>query len=166
MPAPPERRSSAAGVVTKVVTRSRGTLRIGCRAVRTTHGPDRITVLEIAPGGELKVFRIVRSENPDDPVFLNSLRSHYELSDEPRKVERRWTVIHMGISVYLSADRATRTALLWPKLGEHVASFQLGPDMGFNYGHTGHTGHLTLWADPVKLRDSIVDVESVSEQRS
>jgi hypothetical protein len=130
--------------------------------VRTTQGRSRVSVLEIAPGPGIEVFRIVRSGNTEDPVFLNSLRSHYELSKEPRKVERRWTIMHMGISVYWTSERATETALTWPKLGCYIACLELSPDMGFNYAHTGHAGHLTLWADPVKLRDVATDIEIVS----
>jgi hypothetical protein len=46
------------------------------------------------------------------------------------------------------------------------ASFRLAlgkAEHGFNLAHTGHTGHLTLWAEPVKLRDATVDIEMVAE---
>jgi hypothetical protein len=49
----------------------------------------RVTVLEVPSGDEVDVFRIVRSDKRGDPAFLDSLRSHYELSHEPRKIERR-----------------------------------------------------------------------------
>ena len=108
----------------------------------------------------------MRSGNTNDPAFLNSLRSHYELSKEPRRVERRWTVMHMGISAYWTSERASETALTWPKLGDYIARLQLHPSMGFNYAHTGHAGHLTLWGDPVKLCDVATDVEIVSRWKS
>jgi hypothetical protein len=104
----------------------------------------------------------VRAGDIEDPDFLDSFRSHYELSKEPRKVERRWTIMHMGISVYRTSERATETALTWPQLGHHVARLELRPEMGFNYAHTGHTGHLTLWADPVKLREVTTDIAIAS----
>jgi hypothetical protein len=68
----------------------------------------------------------------------------------------------MGISVYLTPEQAMHTARAWPKLGEFVARLSLSEGHGFNYASTGHRGHLTLWADPVKLRvatDDIVAVE-------
>jgi hypothetical protein len=65
--------------------------------MKTTHGPNRIVALPIEPGVELDMFRIVRSRNTEDPVFLNSLRSHYALSEEPRKVEREWAVLHLTL---------------------------------------------------------------------
>jgi hypothetical protein len=129
--------------------------------MRTTFGPLRLTVLDIRPGENVPVFRIVRSDSTDDPVFLNSLRSHYELSEEPRKVERRSTVIHMGISVYVNSNDAVRTARRWPRLGDYVAHLELRSDMGFNFAHTGQPGHLTIWGEPVKLRDAAVDIETV-----
>jgi hypothetical protein len=121
--------------------------------VRTTQGRSRLSVLEITSAPGVEVFRIVRTGDIDHPGLLDSFRSHYELSEEPRKVERRWTIMHMGISVYKTSERATETALTWPQLGSYIARLELRPELGFNYAHTGHTGHLTLWADPVKLRD-------------
>lgn len=122
-----------------------------------------MTVLEVPRGNEIDVFRIVRSNNRGDPAFLDSLRSHYELSQEPRKVERRWTVLHMGISVYMSQDQASQTARRWPKLGDYIARLELQAEHGFNVARTGHAGHLTLWAEPVKLRDATVDISTVAE---
>ena len=76
--------------------------------MRTTPGRSQVSVLEIAPGPGIEVFRIVRSGDTNGIVFLDSLRSHYELSEEPRKVERRWTIMHMGISVYKRASARLR----------------------------------------------------------
>jgi hypothetical protein len=131
--------------------------------MRTTAGPPRLTVWEVLPGAEIEVFRIVRSHDFDDPGFLDSLRSHYELSREPRKVERRWTVIHMGISVYTTQEQAIATARMWPKLGDYVTRIELEAGLGFNLARTGHKGHLTLWAEPVKLRDAAADIVTTGE---
>jgi hypothetical protein len=109
----------------------------------------------------MTVFRIVRSEVEDDPVLLNSLRSNYELSEEPRKVERTSTVLHMGISVYLDRSVARGTALMFPKLGDFIAEVTMTHGHGFNFAHTGHQGHLTIWGDPVKLRTAVVDIQPV-----
>jgi hypothetical protein len=129
--------------------------------MRTTNGPQRLVVLEVRAGISFSVFRIVRSDNPDDPVFLNSLRSRYELSEEPRKVERNSTVIHMRISVHMERGDSAATARKFPKLGDYTARLALRPGMGFNYAHTAMPGHLTLWAEPIKLRDVLVDIEPV-----
>lgn len=134
--------------------------------MRTTQGRSRLSVLEVASGPGLEVFRIVRAGHIANPDFLDSFRSHYELSEEPRRVERRWTIMHMGISVYRTSERAIETALTWPRLGHYIARLELRPEMGFNYAHTGHAGHLTLWADPVKLREVTTHITIASLQRS
>lgn len=130
---------------------------------RLLFGAPRLVVLEILSGHDLDVYRIVRSDNPDDPVFLNSLKSHYELSEPPRKVERRSTAVHMGISVHTNRSASAGTASRWPQLGTYTARFTLQPGYGFNYAHTGPIGHLTVWADPVKLHEVLVDIEPVDE---
>jgi len=84
--------------------------------VRTTLGPQRLVAYDVELP-EVDVFRIVRAEDPEDPVFLNSLRSNFQLGEEPRKVERRSALVHMGISVYLVLHAASETAERWPKIG-------------------------------------------------
>ncbi|MBV9916319.1 MAG: hypothetical protein JO153_07435 [Solirubrobacterales bacterium] len=126
--------------------------------MRKTVGPARIVVLEVDPGRGFSVYRIVRSEYLDDPVFLNSLRSNYELDHPPRGVERSSTVIHMGVSAYISEYLAQQTAQRWEKLGDYIAEVQLAPGRGFNFAYTGHPQHLTIWADPVKLREAVVGI--------
>lgn len=103
----------------------------------------------------------MQSEHPDDPVFVRCFRSHYELGEEPRKVERNSSVMHMGISTYLDEAIARGTAQRWPKLGEWVARLEMQHGNGFNYAHTGPPGHLTIWGDPVKLSAMVVDVVPV-----
>jgi hypothetical protein len=73
---------------------------------RQTQGVTKIIVTEVTPGRGVIVYRIVRSGEPEDPVFVNSLQSNYELGAEPRHVERTSTAIHMGISAYLSKRAA------------------------------------------------------------
>lgn len=129
--------------------------------MRTTTGPARITVLELDPGRAITVWRIVRSDNPDDPVFLNSLRSHYELGDDPRGVERSSAIIYMGISAYVDEAAAHGTAQKWDKLGDFIAEIRLRAGNGFNFAHTGQPLHLTIWGHPVKLQDAVVDIQPV-----
>jgi hypothetical protein len=129
--------------------------------VRKTTGSAQIVVQEIDVDHELTVFRIVRSEHREDPVFLNSLRSNYEMGDEPRKVERSSSVIHMGISTYSAESVAIGTAQKWDKLGDYIAQLRLPHGLGINFARTGHPLHLTIWGDPVKLRDVVVGIQPV-----
>ena len=129
--------------------------------MRTTHGPPHLAVYEFQPGEALLCWRIVRSEHPEDPVFLNSLRSHHELSQEPRKVERSSRLIHLGISTYVDDRVASETARRFPKIGEWVAQLRLDYGHGFNYAQTGHRHHLTIWGDPIKLAGTVVDIKPV-----
>jgi hypothetical protein len=124
-------------------------------------GPPRFSVLDVPIGRPVEVFRIVRSDDPEDPVFLNSLRSHYEMSEPPRRVERSSTAIHMGISVYLEAHMAHSTGRRFERLGGYVAQLSLAHGYGFNFAHTGHPLHLTVWADPVKLLAAVADIEPI-----
>ena len=128
--------------------------------MRKTTGPARIVVLEVDHGRPITVYWIVRSDNLDDPVFLSSLRSNYALNNPPRNIERSSTVIHMGISAYMEEGMAHETAQRWEKLGDYVAEIRLTSGHGFNFAHTGHRSHLTIWADPVKLREAVVGVGS------
>ena len=129
--------------------------------METTFGPLRITVVDIRPGRPLEVFRIVRSDEIEDPVLANSFRSHYELSEPARGFERKSAVIHMGISMYTEEHVARGTAEKFDRLGGFVARCHLAVGKGFNFAHTGHPLHLTVWGDPVKLVESVVDIQPV-----
>lgn len=129
--------------------------------MRTTFGPPKLSVFAISVNQALDVYRVVRSEVEDDPVFLSSLRSHYELAQEPRRGERYSTIIHMGISTYIRPQLAHDAARRFGKLGDYVAQLHLAHGRGFNYARTGNPGHLTVWGHPVKLREAAVDIVRV-----
>jgi hypothetical protein len=129
--------------------------------MRATFGPEQLIVREISPALSFSAYRIVRSDEPDDPLFLNSFRSNYELSREPRKVERRATVIHMGVSMYLKPEVAHGTARRFAKLGNYVATLDMRAGLGINAAETGHPLHLTVWGDPIKLAQIVIDIRPV-----
>jgi hypothetical protein len=83
------------------------------------------------------------------------------MGEEPRKVQRTSSVIHMGISVYLDEAAAHQTAQRFDKLGDWVAALDLTDGQGFNYAHTSHPLHLTIWGDPIKLSGALVDITPV-----
>ena len=82
----------------------------------------------------MTVFRIVRSDNTEDPVLLNSFRSNYELGDEPRKVERSSTVVHTWACrpIWRRVSRTVRRSG-GSKLGDYVAEVRLRHGHGFNF---------------------------------
>jgi hypothetical protein len=112
---------------------------------------------KLAEGEELRVFRIVRVADPDDPAFADSFRSHAELDLPPRGPEIRHQVIYEGISVYETQEAAARTADAYPRIGRYVAELRLTSEMGVLCLRWGPTGHLTLWADALTLRRAVVD---------
>jgi len=126
-------------------------------------GPARLSVTQVPPGPGLTVYRIVRTDAEEDPAFLNSFRSHYELAADPRGVEHAWPVIHRGISGYLGEGAAHATAKRFNKLGSYIAQLRLDSGEAFNIAHTGPPQHLTIWADPVKLQEAVVDINAVWE---
>lgn len=129
---------------------------------RLTLGGAELVVHEIENGGdELELFRIVRGDQAEQPAFLDSFRSHYELGLPPRGTERRAAVIHMGLSTYRAVSQARGTATRFPAIGSHLARLRLTAGHGLNFADTGHPGHVTLWGDPVVLVDSVVEVEPV-----
>jgi hypothetical protein len=105
------------------------------------------------------VFRIVRSDTYSS--VLDSMCSNHERGRLPREVDVSWPVVQMGVSAFLSHEAARQVALKFPKLGGYLAELALAPGRGFNVAETGQPLHLTVWADPVKLRDAIVDVQAI-----
>ena len=128
-----------------------------------TFGEPAVTIRQLSPRTRLTVYRIVGSDSPDDPVFVRAFRSHYELSEEPRRVERQSAVIHMGISTYIDERSAVETARRWPKLGDYIARVDLEPGHGFNFALTGHPRHLTIWGDAIKLAEATSDIRPVRD---
>jgi hypothetical protein len=69
-------------------------------------GPRQLTVYGLEQGMMLRVYRIVRAGVADDPVMLDSFRSHFALGAEPRRVERQSAVLHMGIGLHRCTGRS------------------------------------------------------------
>lgn len=123
-----------------------------------TLGPLWLPVRDLG-GHSLTVFRAVPTDDPD--MIVERFRSNYERGNRPRGIETKMRIMHLGLSVYRQFDAARDTAIAIPQIGSFVAELHLQPDFGFNYAETGQPSHLTLWGDPVKLSDAIVDVQPV-----
>lgn len=121
-----------------------------------------IVVNEITGTAVLRIYRITKTDKRDDPAFVGSFKSHYELGQPPRRAETGWTIIYMGVSSYETKNRAVGTAEAFPVIGNYVAEVVLTAGNGFNYANTGPPGHLTVWGDPFKLAAAVADVVPVA----
>jgi hypothetical protein len=97
-----------------------------------------------------------------DPSFLDALRSHYELDRPPRGPENRAAAIHMALSMFDSLDVARQLADRVPKLGGHIATLELRPDLGICVARTGGPAHWSVWGRPPQLASCIATVEPAS----
>jgi hypothetical protein len=107
------------------------------------------------------LYRIVKSGDATDEEFDRSFRSSYELGNPPRHVENRLAVVHMGLSMYETINRAQRTARAWPKIGGWIARVDLVPGQGFCGARTGQPGHWTIWGRPDQLIRAVADIVRV-----
>jgi hypothetical protein len=121
-----------------------------------------IVVKEITGTAALRVYRITKTGDPQDPAFVDSFKSHYELGMPPRRFETRSSVIHMGITTWQTESRAIGTARAFPKIGSFVAEMVLTGNNGFNYAETGPPGHFTVWGDPLKLAAAVDDIAAIA----
>jgi hypothetical protein len=96
-----------------------------------------------------RLYRV--SPGLQDARFVEAFRSHYEQELEPRGPEIRATVIHMALSMFVSAEVAVRLARRVPKLGGHVSMVRLEPGFGFCVAKTGQRGHWSVWGRPAEL---------------
>jgi hypothetical protein len=127
--------------------------------------PRALVIQEIADESVTRLlFRIVKSDNRDDPLFDQSFRSHYELGLPPRRAEGRSTVVHMGLSMYDSIHQAIATARLWRQIGEWVATVRLGPGHGFNLARIGPAHHWTVWGRPEALKAAVVGTVHIDQR--
>ena len=129
---------------------------------RNTYGEAKLVVVELLPDFETRLYRVTKSDDPSEEEFLDSLRSHYEIGWHPRGAPRP-AVLHMGLSMFRTPEKARGTAWKWPVMGEFVAELELTSGNGFNLADTGAPGHVTVWGDPMWLRDAVVDILPVEE---
>lgn len=64
----------------------------------------------------------------------------------------------MALSMFESADVAAQLARRVPKLGGHVATVDLQPDLGLCVAKTGGPAHWSVWGRPVQLVSRVTDV--------
>lgn len=124
-----------------------------------------------APMSLLRSIEVLVLEAPQRPYrvtrprgherFLDAFHSHYEQRLPPRGPEDRAAVIHMALSMFDSAEIAAQLARRVPKLGGHVATVDLQPDLGFCVAKTGGPAHRSVWGRPSQLESCVSDVVEV-----
>lgn len=115
------------------------------------------------------MFRIVQTDDPEEAAFTDSFRSRAELQLPPRTwtPEGEHPELNSGLSTYDTVERARRTALTAAardrQLGDFIAELRLTSAVGAEIAVWGSRGHLTVWGDPFKLSNAVVDIVTVGQ---
>jgi hypothetical protein len=118
---------------------------------------------------ELTVYRLVPTDDPSDAALLDAFRSRAELQLPPRTwtPEGEHPELNSGLSAFDTIEGARRTALAAARrqkpLADFIAEVRLTPAAEAEIAVWGSRGHLTIWGDPIKLRDGVVDIVPVGE---
>jgi len=133
--------------------------------------PIRLNERELAEGEELTVYRIVKTDDQDDPALINAFCSRAELGLPPRRYtpEAANPRINEGVSAYTTFEAAAETARTSRErgrdLGGFVASVRLMSGQEFKYALWGATGHLTIFGAAVTLCQAVTDIVPIEEPR-
>lgn len=103
-----------------------------------------------------RLHRVTPSRGGDP--FLDAFRSHYERGMPPRGPENRAAAVHMALSMFDSLDVAAQLAVRVSKLGGHVTTLELQPNLGICVAKTGGPAHWSVWARPLQLEQCKIDV--------
>jgi hypothetical protein len=128
---------------------------------------DRETVVE---GEEMTVFRIVKTADRNSSAFVACFRSRKEQGRPPQRGTPQEThpAIYVGITCWDTAERAIATELQLRKadrgVGDFVAAVRLDQVAGATYYFWGPPGHLTVWADAIKLAEATVDILPIRQE--
>jgi hypothetical protein len=116
---------------------------------------------ELKEGDELVAYRIVRTDDRESEDFVRSFLSHEALGLPPRGPEQTHPLIHQGISMYETLKAAVETARRYPAIGAFVAEVRLTHSDEVKYLCWGPPGHLTIWAEPLKVAQAVADTIAV-----
>ena len=126
-----------------------------------------LEALNVVPveGVERVVYRAVTTNDLGSADLVESFKSSAALGLPPREgsPEERFEFIHDGISCWRTRRQAEKIAQRWGH-GDFIAELHLAPDEGIYVAEWGSRGHVTVRADPVKLRDMTVDIVPVGPE--
>lgn len=100
-----------------------------------------------------RLYRVTPA--PGDARFVEAFHSNYQKGLKPRGIETQAAVIHMGLSMFVSHEYPVWLATSVPKLGGHVATMRLVPDVGFCVAKSGSVGHWSVWGRPSEFVDCV-----------
>jgi hypothetical protein len=124
-------------------------------------GDPELSVFHLLEGMETADVRVFRGIKRDEPV-LEDFQSAFVLGfPPPRRIQRRSAVIWMGLSTYRSREAAESLLRAVPKIGTHVSELVLPYGQGLAVAETVRPGHVTVWGDPLKLANAVVNVYPV-----
>ncbi len=102
--------------------------------------------------GELRLYRIVRAEDVEAGRLERAFVSNHAKGAHPRGPELESTLLHRGLSMYATTDRAAERARSFRKLGDRLAEVALPAGATTNVAQTGKDPrHFTVWADRATL---------------
>jgi hypothetical protein len=111
--------------------------------------------------GQDAVVELYRAVKTDDPT-LRDFTSAFALgSPPPRRLQKRSAPVWMALSTYQAREQLEDRMKAIPQIGTHVARLELQSGQGFALAETVEAGHVSLWGDPLKLANSVVDVYPV-----
>ncbi len=71
-------------------------------------GPGHPTVVPVRK--QLELFRVVNVDRPHHPGLALDFTSNYERGARPRRIERVFAIVHMGISTFTAIEAARAPA--------------------------------------------------------
>jgi hypothetical protein len=135
-------------------------------APRDASFAPQLLIRQIEAGERIEAFRTVRVADVRHPDLPLSFRSHYEEGLAPRFQQTQHAALHMAVSFWRTEEQALAVARqFFPKHGEYLARAVLSGGQGFDYldpRGERHPEHLTVWGDPARLAQAVVDITPIT----
>lgn len=124
-------------------------------------GKPLFTVHAMPREGVLRLYRVVCAEEALERAFV----SNHAKGARPRGPELESTLIHRGVSMYVTRERAANRAQTFPNIGDCLAEVALPAGATTNVAPTGRDAeHVTVWADPATLAACVTRILPIEEE--
>ena len=124
---------------------------------------DPQTTKEVVGDDRLDVYRIVGVGILETATLVPFRLSNQAKGVRRRGIENTYPEIHEGISAYSSYAHAIAQAGRLPQLGSFIAKIEITADVEARTNVWGQGGHLTIWADALKLAQAVTDILPVDQ---